>query len=108
MIEQEEKHHHILNSKTEFSRCNLPRVSTRLGDQDFRKDKGDWAAQVKRMKDQESTLEAKIIKIRKERNRARLLPPKEAPAKKRRKTGEEEYISIREIWTNGKEKRVIE
>ena len=36
-IESESKKHEILNSKSEFNRCSLPRLSAHMGDSDIRK-----------------------------------------------------------------------
>ena len=34
---QQHRNHHILNSRTEYNRCSIPRLSTRLGDKEFKK-----------------------------------------------------------------------
>ena len=36
-IQTQRKHHHILNSKSEFNWCALPRMSLQLGENDYRK-----------------------------------------------------------------------
>ena len=34
---QQNTNHHILNSRSEYNRCSLPRLSTRLGDKEYKK-----------------------------------------------------------------------
>ena len=36
VIIQEERGHHILNSKSEYNRCSLPRLSAKLGERDWK------------------------------------------------------------------------
>ena len=33
---QQNRHHHILNSRMEYNRCSIPRLSTRLGDREYK------------------------------------------------------------------------
>ena len=92
LINQYRESHDILNSRTEFNRCALPRLATRLGEMEMEK----WGEELKEEKRREDHIEEKIRQVRKERNRARLLPIRGEPARKRQKMSE--GISIRSIW----------
>ena len=96
MIQKERKKHDILNSRSEFNRCSLPRLSTRLGE----KDGGELEREMKEIKDEDDLLEKKIREFRKSKSKARLLPSREEPARKRRKLekGEEDRVSVRKVW----------
>ena len=37
VIIQKKIHHNILNSRSEYNRCSLPRLSTRLGEKKYKK-----------------------------------------------------------------------
>ena len=64
---QENKEHHLLNSKSEFNRCAIPRLTTKIGEKIFEKLKED----EKEEKKKENLLEVKIRYLRKERNKKR-------------------------------------
>ena len=94
-IQHERKEHHILNSRTEYNRCSIPRLSTQVGDKEFEK----YSKELREEKEQEEKLEQMARKIRKERNKARLRPSKEPnQGTKRRKINDQEYITITEVW----------
>ena len=95
-IQQEREHHHILNSRSEYNRCSLPRLSTQMGDNEYKKLSEELALE----KQQEEQIESKIRNLRKQRNKERLVPSKtENAGTKRRKINENnEYITIQEIW----------
>ena len=68
----------------------LPRLYTRLGVRDG----GSLEKELKEMREEEDILEKKIREFRRHQSRARLLPAKEGPAKKRRnlESGEEAVL----------------
>ena len=92
IIEQEAKKNHILNSRTEYNRSSLPRLTTKLGDSEYQ----NWQKELAQDKKKNMIIDDKIRALRKARNKARLLPSKEAPPAKKRRT--EEGISIRQVW----------
>ena len=95
VIQKERKTHNILNSRAEYNRCSLPRLTTQLGDKDFKK----YEKEVEDEKNEDDIVEKKIREMRKEQNKKRLHPTKETgTAMKRRKVNDNEYVSIREIW----------
>ena len=55
-----------------------------------------WGAELREEKKEDDFIEEKIRKVRKERNRERLLPSRGEPSRKRQKM--EEGISMRSIW----------
>ena len=83
---QENRIHHIINSKSEYNRCSLPRLTAKLGDREWKK-----KAKEERMeKEKEIELDKRIIELRKARctKRRGQLTEAEKPAEKRRKINE--------------------
>ena len=96
-IQQEREKHTLMNSKSEYNRCSLPRLSTMMGDSEY-KEYNDSKEQEKL---EDDILDKKIRELRKQMNKSRLHPTKEGgPKQKRRKigTGSNEYVDIQEIW----------
>ena len=93
-IQQERKDHVLLNSRSEYNQCSLPRLTTRMGDNQL----WEWEQEMKQEKEEEDIILGKIRQLRKSRNKARLTTGKSEPGAKRRKTAEDNYISIREVW----------
>ena len=62
---QNNRHHHIMNSKSEYNRCALPRIGLKLGDQAFKKKKKE------KDEKKEEMLENKIKEMKKKRNAER-------------------------------------
>ena len=95
-IQQEREQHHLLNSRSEYNRCSLPRLSTQLGENEYKK----LNKELHNEKQQEELIESKIRNLRKQRNKERLMPVKsENMGTKRRKINiNNEYITIQEIW----------
>ena len=95
LIQQARKEHNVLNSRSEYNRCSLPRLTTQIGEQEFDK----YNKELLEEKKQEEKLEQKIRTIRKLRNKNRLMPSKPLnQGTKRRKINENEYITIQEMW----------
>ena len=96
IIQSERTDHVLLNSRTEYNRCSLPRLCTQIGEQEFKK----YGDELELEKLDELKIENKIRQLRKEQNKARLHPTREqGPSTKRRRTGDKnEYISIHDIW----------
>ena len=82
---QQSTQHNILNSKSEYNRCSLPRLSTRLGDKEYKK----YEKEQELARKKEEGLEMRIREMRKTRNKIRKprMSDENHPAK-RRKTGE--------------------
>ena len=95
LIQREREEHHILNSRTEYNRCSLPRITTQVGEQEVEK----YNQTLLQEKQEEEKLEKLIINLRKQRNKARLMPAKSQDlGTKRRKINRTEYITINEVW----------
>ena len=95
LIQQARKEHNVLNSRSEYNRCSLPRLTTQIGEQEFDK----YNKELLEEKKQEEKLEQKIRTIRKLRNKNRLMPSKPLnQGTKRRTINENEYITIQEMW----------
>ena len=94
-IQEERKEHFLMNSKSEYNRCSLPRLSTKFGEQEIK----DLVQEQETDKKDEEWLDKKIREMRKHLNKTRLHPTKEGgPKPKRRKVGDSDYVSIGEIW----------
>ena len=65
LIQQEVSRHRILNSKSEYNRCALPRLTTKLGAEEFE----EWKKELKEEKLKEEDLDKKIRVLRKQRNK---------------------------------------
>ena len=61
---QNNRHHNLLNSKAEYNRCAIPRLSSKLGEKEFKK----YTEEEKEEKKRGEILE---MKIRKEQNKDR-------------------------------------
>ena len=59
--------HNLLNSKSEYNRCAIPRLTTKIGEKMYQK----WEKNEKEEKIKEVELEEKIRNLQKERNRGR-------------------------------------
>ena len=95
VIQVERQKHELLNSRSEYNRCSLPRLCTQVGDGQYKQ----YGNEIEAEKKLEENIENKIRQLRKERNKARLHPTREqGPSKKKRKIAENEYIDIQEIW----------
>ena len=64
---QENKEHHLLNSKSEYNRCAIPRLTSKIGEKMYK----EWREDEKMEKEEEMRIEEKIRMLRKERNRER-------------------------------------
>ena len=64
---QNSRDHHILNSRSEFNRCAIPRLVTKLGEKEMKL----WREKDKEMEKIEEKIEEEIRMLKKERNRDR-------------------------------------
>ena len=94
-IQQERNAHNLMNSKSEYNRCSLPRLSTKMGEQEY----DEYNKNLELEKQEEELLDKKIREMRKSMNKARLHPTKEkGPKPKRRKIEDKNYVDIQELW----------
>ena len=98
---QENRHHHLLNSRSEYNRCAVPRLMCKLGDAAYKKYEKETEQELAK----EETIMSKIRQMRKDFNRR--THQTRAPPPKRRKTGEDSYICEQEQQkkTSSPEKR---
>ena len=94
LIQSERKHHNILNSRSEYNRCSLPRLTTKMGEDSYK----EFGKEIENEKNEEIKIEKKIRELRKIKNKARLHPTKEIGSKRRKINEENKYITINEIW----------
>ena len=64
---QQSRHHHLLNSRSEYNRCALPRMMCKLGDKNFKENEKE----ISRDMEKEEIQVAKIRDLIKERNKKR-------------------------------------
>ena len=69
-----------MNSKSEYNRCSLPRLSTKMGDQEMK----EYKIEQEKDKQDEEILEKKIRTLRKELNKSRMHLTKESGPKPKR------------------------
>jgi hypothetical protein len=87
VIQQERAKHNLLNSRAEYNRCAIPRITTKIGDTNYKR----YEKEIEQEKEKEEKLEEKIRQMRKTRNKGRRKYPnqKEQPSNKRRMVGDE-------------------
>ena len=89
-IQELRKVSHLLNSKSEYNRCAVPRLTTKIGDSHYRK----WEEDLEKEKMKEMELESKIRTMKKSRNKNRSSNTTQLqPASKRRKISPTEETS---------------
>ena len=66
-IQNQKKIHHILNSKSEYNRCALPRLTAKMGEENFKQ--MDKARQAEKL--EERNLERKIADMKERRKRSK-------------------------------------
>ena len=91
---QQSTHHNLLNSRSEYNRCSLPRLSTKLGDKEFKK----YEKELEEARRKEEGLEERIRDMRKTRNRARRPRTHMNPPAKKRKTGDKTATGLCSTW----------
>ena len=69
LIQENRESHNILNSKSEYNRCSLPRLTTKMGEKELREWEKNRELSKKEEKEQEEEIKRKIYIIRRERNR---------------------------------------
>ena len=95
--------HHILNSKSEYNRCALPRLTADMGEKTsstLEKEKRE-----EREREKELAQEIRNLKLRRSHNRREKLGQRTQPAEKKRKTGENNYIKVLQPHRTGDRKR---
>ena len=92
VIIQENRNHHILNSKSEYNRCALPRLTTKIGENDYKK----WEDKQKEDAVKEKEIESQIRDLRMKRYKTRQPESsrEEMPANKKRKTAGDKYKKV--------------
>ena len=98
---QENRGHHILNSRSEYNRCALPRLTTKVGENHYKR----WEKDLNEEKMRDELLESKIRQMRKDRNMGRMRNSRrETQPLKRRKIGSGGFVSGGERGSWVKEK----
>ena len=111
---QNNRSHHLLNSKAEFNRCAIPRLGLKMGENEYKEKRKEMREDDERDKE----LEESILKLRKNLNKHRheAYPDKNQPKRKKRRicdlgggnTMTEENISEEERWLEEKLEAEIE
>ena len=100
---QEQRGHNILNSKSEYNRCSLPRLTANLGNREWRKRQKEEREE----KEKNDALERRIIGMRKNRNKGRRgeTTLRDEPAEKRRKIGNAEWKRVLQVKWGGEKRK---
>ena len=70
VVIQQERHHNLLNSKGEYDRSAVPRLTSKMGDNQYKK----WEEKEEKEKEKNEELENRIRMMRKNRNKERRQP----------------------------------
>ena len=62
-IQQERQHHFLLNSRAEYNRCSLPRLTAKIGEKDYKR----WEKEEVKEMEKDERLKEKIIRMKNER-----------------------------------------
>ena len=89
MIQVEKKENYILNSKSEYNRCALPRLTAKIGN--FTMDELEKAKKKEKENEKEMILKIRNLKVRKSTERRNQTQKNQMPAEKKRKL--EEVVS---------------
>lgn len=104
---QSNRDHHILNSRSEFNRCAIPRLVAKLGDKELKL----WREKDKEREKAEEKIEEEIRMMKKSRNKDRASHQRRDPKSKRQKLDEDAPVEItaarRETEMQEGEKRKI-
>ena len=103
LIQQESQDHIILNSKSEYNRCALPRLTTKLGEKEFEEMKKEEDEEKRKEED----LERKIRILRKQRNgdrkeKLRREQKDPLPSEKRRKISMTQFKNVKQMLVGWK------
>jgi hypothetical protein len=87
---QANRAHHLLNSKSDFNRCALPRLGTKLGERETKEKREELEEEERKEKD----LEERIRNLRKNRQRLRRTKrqPNQPRTKKQRINNEADKV----------------
>ena len=93
---QASKGHHLLNSKMEYNRCQIPRLTIKMGEKEIVERKKDLEKDILEEKRQDQELEEKIKYLRKLINRKRdpRRPQRCEPSRKRARIDPDGLISL--------------
>ena len=108
---QNNRNHNLLNSKSEFNRCAIPRLSSKLGEKEYKQ----YSEEEKEEKERSLIIESKIRKIRKEMSKVRRSEDEEEMGmrlpvnKKRRKleTKDEEKKADKEERMESRQRKLM-
>ena len=68
---QASKPHFLLNSKMEYNRCQIPRISIKMGEKEIKEKKKDLEEEIAEREEREQKLETKIKTLKKLMNKKR-------------------------------------
>ena len=109
IIQEEQRDHYLMNSKSEYNRCSLPRLTAKLGSKDYDKIRQDELEEEKReeqrVREEIRTRRKERCKLRNQELHPREQDERENKSHKRRKLEETgEYKTVYQVQND--EKRV--
>ena len=96
LIQEYKETSHILNSKSEYNRCSIPRLTTKMGEKEIREWEKTRKISKKEENEQEADVKRKIYEIRKEKMKERRSGENDTMPQKRRKLDSERFMSVME------------
>ena len=109
LIQSNKSKHNILNSRSEYNRCALPRLTAKLGDETY--DKIDKIKKEERVAEQNLERKIRNLKVQRSKSRREILGRQDQPASKKRRTGELTYkrtINQEGVQEKRKEQEITE
>ena len=71
IIQDKRENNHILNSKSEYNRCSLPRLTTKMGEKEIKEWEKNRVKSTRDENEKEAEVKRKIFEIRKEKMKNR-------------------------------------
>ena len=106
-IQHQKQRNHILNSKSEYNRCALPRLTANLGEIPVGRMEKELNEKKRKEKEEEKELQQKIrdLRVRRSMDRREMTKENEQPAKKRRKLGNTTHKRVINRENEGEKRR---
>ena len=106
-IQHQKQRNHILNSKSEYNRCALPRLTANLGEIPVGRMEKELNEKKRKEKEEEKELQLKIrdLRVRRSMDRREMTKENEQPAKKRRKLGNTTHKRVINRESEGEKRR---
>ena len=106
LIQSRKTKHNILNSKSEYNRCALPRLTAKLGEETY--SKMEKAKKEEKLAEKELELKIRNLKVKQGKQRRGEASRSNQPAEKRRKLNSTEYKRVLQEESKGEKRKAAE